>query len=245
MSEDKKPGKGVVAPEYYNKDYFETGSKRLKDHVTGKEKVWGYHGTDWAGNYFIVQGLLSILRGELGSVLDVGCGQGSFTDYTLRWGLRAKGYDFSKFAIESAHHYAKNHVFILDVCKGLPDPDESYDLVFCSDLLEHLPKTKEPFVLQEFYRVTRKWVFLQFPIANNEKEIFDAEIHNKSHPLYAHCMIAGHTNLSTRPWWDALFSSEGFKIRNDLVVDFRAAVNRAVIANWHNIVILEKDSSSK
>lgn len=240
MSENEKKEKGVVSQNYYDKNYFETGSKRIKDKVTGKEKVWGYHGTDWAGNYFIVQGLLSIFGGEIGSVLDVGCGQGSFTDYALRWGLHAKGYDFSKFAVESAHHYARKHVFILDVCKGIPELDSSYDLIFCSDLLEHLPKSKESFVVQEFYRVARKWVFLQFPAANNEQETFDAEIHDESHPLYAHCMIAGHTNMAVRPWWDSIFSSQGFKIRNDMVVDFRAVVDRAVIANWHNIVILEK-----
>lgn len=225
---------------YYDKDYFDTGSKRMTDAVTGKEIVWGYKGTDWSGHYFIVDGLLQVFDGELGSVIDLGCGQGSFVDYALRAGLVSKGYDFSEYAISTAKNLAVGNVFQADLLEGVKELDQSWDLVYCSDVLEHLPKTKERAVIKELYRVSRRWVFLQFPVAQKESEIFDAEVHDKNHPLYAHFKIAGHLNMELRSWWDPLFLGAGFKIREDLVTKFREVVPKPVWANWANIVILEK-----
>jgi len=239
---DKEKEKEITPmdQEYYDKAYFETGSKKIVDKNTGKEKVWGYQGTDWSGNYFILQALLKTLKGEVGSLLDMGCGQGSFTDYALRLGLRATGYDFAQWAIDHPHHYAKGHTFQNDATEGIPEEDESVDIIFCSDMVEHIKKTLEPKVIKEFYRVTKKWVFLQFPVANNDLEVFDAEKDGEDHACYAHYMIAGHLNMDLRSWWDELFVMHGFKVRDDLVVDFRANAPREVLANWANIVILEK-----
>jgi len=229
-----------VDQDYYDRAYFETGSKKIIDENTGKEKVWGYNGTDWTGNYFVLQGILKTLRGEIGSVLDMGCGQGSFTDYAIRLGLMAKGYDFAKWAIDHPHHYAEGRTFQNDVTEGIPEEGGAFDIIFCSDMLEHIKKSLVPKVITEFYRVTRKWVFLQFPVVEANQQLFDAEVHDKKHPLYSHFMIAGHLNMERREWWDALFEKSGFKIRNDLVVEFRSATPREVLANWLNIVILEK-----
>jgi len=225
---------------YYDQAYFETGSKKIVDQNTGKESVWGYQGTDWSGNLFIVKGILKTLMGEIGSVLDMGCGQGSFTDYAIRMGLKAKGYDFSKWAVDHAHHYAKGHIFQNDVTQGIPEDDNSFDMIFCSDMVEHIKKSLEPKVISEFYRVSRKWVFLQFPIVTNPQDVFDAETHGKDHHNYAHFMIAGHLNMEQRSWWDELFKKQGFIIRDDLVTSFRANTPREVLMNWYNIIILEK-----
>jgi SAM-dependent methyltransferase len=230
---------------YYDRDYFDTGSKRIKDRVTGKEKVWGYQGTDWNGNKFIVEGILKTFNGEIGSVLDVGCGQGSFTDYALKAGLRAKGYDFSQYAVDTAHHLAKGHIFQADVTVGLPEKDKSCDLIFCSDMVEHIEKSKIAAVIADFYRITRKWVFFQFPIVDTPEDIFDFEQEKHKpvaevHRLWEHFMIAGHLNMELRKWWDAKFVAAGFKIRDDLVTTFRTNTPREVLANWYNIVILEK-----
>jgi len=227
---------------YYDKDYFETGSKKIIDKLTGETKVWGYKGTDWSGNYFVCKAIMDTFDGNIGSILDVGAGQGSFTDYALRFGLTARGYDFSEWAVEHPHHYAKGNLFRGDATK-LPEPDLAYDLIFCSDMVEHIRRTQIDLVLSEFYRIARKWVFLQFPVANNSNEVFDAEKDcnlTPAHPLEAHLMISGHLNMSMRLWWDDLFNKHNFKIRDDLVVKFRSLVPREVVVNWFNIVILEK-----
>ena len=236
---DKETKISPVDQEYYDKDYFENGAKQIVDKVTGEKKVWGYQGTDWSGNYHIIQGILKTLKGEVGSVLDVGAGQGSFTDYALRCGLVAKGYDFSEWAVNNPLNYAKGHLFRGDAT-NLPEEDNSYDLIFCSDMLEHIKKSEVPKVISELRRITRKWVFLQFPIVHAEHEIFDAEIHGEDHKLYAHFMIAGHLNMQLRDWWVDLFKKNNFKIREELETDFRTNTPREVIVNWLNIAMLEK-----
>jgi len=224
---------------YYDEAYFVTGSKEITDANTGEVKKWGYKGTDWSGNYYILKGIMKILKGEVGSVIDIGAGQGSFTDYAIRAGLRARGYDFSEYAVANPHNYARGNLFQGDAT-ALPEADLSYDLIFCSDMVEHIKKSEEYKVIKEFYRLTKKWVFLQFPVVTPE-ERFDFEKDDESHRLYSHFMIAGHLNMETRQWWDKLFIDHGFTVRDDLVLQFRSSVPRAVLANWNNIVVLEKE----
>jgi len=235
MEENKK---SEINQSYYDEDYFVKGAKRVVDANTGEEKVWGYKGTDWSGNYFIVNGLLKTFNAEIGSVLDIGAGQGSFTDYAIRAGLVAKGYDYSEWAVNNPHNYAKGHLFQSDA-ESIPEKDNTYDLIFCSDMLEHIFKSRVDIVIKEFYRITRKWVFLQFPVVVPE-ERFDMEKDDETHSLYAHFKIAGHVNMETRQWWDKLFKENGFEIRDDLVINFRGYVPRPVLMNWHNVVILYK-----
>lgn len=237
--EKKKNNIEQFQPDYYDEDYFIKGNKKVTDKVTGETKIFGYKGTDWSGNYHIVQGLLHTFNGEIGSIIDIGAGQGSFTDYAIRAGLYCVGYDFSKWAVDNALNYAKGNLYTGDAT-NLPEADGYFDLVFCSDLVEHIPQSKIKDVVKEFWRLTRKWVFLQFPVSNTIQETFNAELDDKDHPLYAHLMVAGHLNMQTRNWWDSVFTEQGFKIDDELVYRFRAFTPRLVLANWFNIIILEK-----
>ena len=203
---------------YYDEDYFVKGSKRIVDENTGKETIWGYKGTDWEGHYHVVRGILDVFKGELGSVLDIGAGQGSFTDYALRTGLNVKGYDFSEWAVKNALNYAQGHLFVGDAT-NITEDDDSWDMIYCSDMLEHIKKSQVPKVIAEFHRVVRQWVFLQFPVAKPD-EVFNFEKDGKEHHMYAHYMIAGHMNMQVRKWWDDLFVEKGFKVRDDLIVPF-------------------------
>lgn len=227
--------------QYYDADYFVNANKKIVDEVTGEEKVWGYSGTDWSGHYYIVNGILRTFKGEIGSVLDIGAGQGSFVDYANRAGLRCIGYDFSEWAVNNPLNYATGNLFVGNAT-NIAEENDSYDVVYSSDMLEHIYKSKVPAVIREFYRVTKRWVFLQFPcpgVGDVEGE-FDEEIHDKMHPHYAHYMHAGHLNMSCRMWWDQLFKDCGFKIRDDLVTIFRDNTPNPILTNWFNIVILEK-----
>lgn len=46
---------------------------------------------------------------------------------------------------------------------NLPLKDGAFDLVFCVDLIEHLPKNRRQFVLSEMLRVSKAWVIIGVP----------------------------------------------------------------------------------
>lgn len=67
--------------------------------------------------------------GKGGTALDVGCREGLQSEW-----LERKGYDVRSIDIEKS--YAK--CLVVDVNEGLPFPDESFDLIWCSEVIEHL-----------------------------------------------------------------------------------------------------------
>lgn len=90
------------------------------------------------------------------SLLDVGCGNGFFSYYFKDF-YRAIGLDFSEYMLN------KNSCD-LKVCGSankLPFKNNSFDIVFCSNLLHHLENTQE--TVSEMKRVSCKYVILSEP----------------------------------------------------------------------------------
>jgi ubiquinone/menaquinone biosynthesis C-methylase UbiE len=97
------------------------------------------------------------------SILDVGCGEG-FTLLRLKdenIGKKLSGIDNSDRAIS----YGKKNFPFLHIKKGdvykLPFKDNSFDLVLCMEVLEHLDNPIEALI--ELRRVSRKYVLLSVP----------------------------------------------------------------------------------
>ncbi|BET69634.1 hypothetical protein ASA1KI_45520 [Opitutales bacterium ASA1] len=61
--------------------------------------------------------------------LDVGCREGHQT----RW-LQNRGYEVTSIDIDRVYEYCIE----VDVDKGLPFPDGTFDLIWCSEVIEHL-----------------------------------------------------------------------------------------------------------
>lgn len=97
-------------------------------------------------------------------ILDVGCGEG-FTMHELREDriqARMVGVDFSPTALawNQTHQMARSPLNVADV-HHLPFPDESFDLVLCLEVLEHLPDST--LGLCELLRVARDYVLVSVP----------------------------------------------------------------------------------
>lgn len=91
-------------------------------------------------------------------ILDVGCGDGLFMD-KLRDALSDRkkvaiwGVDYSKYKLKKAEE--KGHkVKWCDLEKGLPFEDNTFDVIYAAELIEHL--YNPDFFLEECYRVLRK-----------------------------------------------------------------------------------------
>jgi len=94
------------------------------------------------------------------SILDVGCGNGFFTYYFSKLAYTV-GIDYSRYMLSTN----PCNQLIQGSALALPFKANSFDLVFCSNLLHHI---KDPeMVIREMKRVSKKYVVLSEPNRNN------------------------------------------------------------------------------
>lgn len=95
-----------------------------------------------------------LIRGAM-SAVDIGCGVGDLL-VALRQrcpDLQVSGCDFSPKAIEKAKANLQDGHFIVHAITSLPYPDASFDLVLCTDTLEHMEYPGD--VLRELVRICK------------------------------------------------------------------------------------------
>ncbi len=91
-------------------------------------------------------------RGGDLKVLDIGCGTGHNSEAIRRRGHRVVGLDISPVAIEKYRARGfEGHV--MDIERRLDFPDDSFDLAFCSEVIEHLMMPEN--LLREAFRVLK------------------------------------------------------------------------------------------
>lgn len=100
---------------------------------------------------------------NISTVLDAGCGEGFTLDKLQKEkiGKSYKGIEFDPQAVLTANTlYPKIDVKQGDVMK-LPFKSNSFDLVVCTEVLEHLDNPKKAY--RELLRVSRKYVLITVP----------------------------------------------------------------------------------
>jgi len=97
-------------------------------------------------------------------VLDAGCGEGIVYRAMRERGWRGRwtGFDFSAEAVDFARLASPEVEWICASAYNIPFPDSSFDLVFSSQVLEHLEAPDLP--LKEYARVSSKWLLLSVPL---------------------------------------------------------------------------------
>ena len=128
--------------------------------------------------------------GKVKVVGDIGSGRGIFFDR-----LRAQGYE--TFALEPSTvvvNQRKSPYFIRGTCDDMPYADSLFDVVFCLDVLEHIPGALISRSLKELRRVTKRYLILS--VASHEDVVEKMTL---------------HISIKTYPAWDTLISKE-FKI---------------------------------
>ena len=90
-------------------------------------------------------------------VLEVGCGVGDFSISLSRAGAHVTGVDFSPRGIELAQQKARHHgqpvAFRVADAQALPFANDSFDVVFSCECLEHVPEPRR--MLSELHRVLK------------------------------------------------------------------------------------------
>lgn len=241
---------------YYDYDYFASKEGKSFKRVDGSISRWGYMNPDgfWDGCFPIAVAWKYIFKLEgcntdtgLCKICDVGCGRGQFVWALRTLGVEAWGFDFSKWAIENKYKGVQDGWIIQwDATKGWPYGDKSFDLVLALDIMEHVYEDDLNFVINQMYRVSKKWVFLQigstpaggYILKKGESVPIELEVNT----------VAGHVTVCKREWWiekllkDDAGKERGWRLRNDIVEDFVNRVDHAVIGNWiqNTIIVLEK-----
>lgn len=91
-------------------------------------------------------------------VLDIGCGGGLSCEFLAKQGANVSGIDLSLNSIKTAQEHAKQSNLKIDyqcgVAEHLPYEDNTFDIVVCFDVLEHVEDWQK--VIGEIYRILNK-----------------------------------------------------------------------------------------
>jgi ubiquinone/menaquinone biosynthesis C-methylase UbiE len=121
---------------------------------------------------------------DVSTLLDVGCGNGIFTNYLadLRKDIKVVGFDRSLEALK----YIKTEKMHGDITSISAD-DNSFDCITCLEVIEHLPVPTYIAALNELARVSKKYVIVSVPYREKRKfgltecphckTIFNREMH--------------------------------------------------------------------
>lgn len=130
------------------------------------------------------------------TVLDVGCGPGwSVLEFLVR-GKKAQGIEPCKYLFKEELRVPAGLGIVKEAsATAIPFPADSFDMVFCTDVLEHIKEVDVNKALSEIVRVSKKYIFCS--ICSEEAQMFpDLKLHQTVRP---------------REWWETQFAQ--FKLR--------------------------------
>jgi SAM-dependent methyltransferase len=136
---------------------------------------------------------------EFASVLDVGCGQGSPLEQIAerRPGVELTGVDISAQAVHLAQRRLPNATLtVLDLTERALD--RQFDLVICSDVLEHIPDDRA--ALRNIRKMTRRWCLVS--TLQGRMRAFETSV--------------GHVRNYRRGEVRQIMEEEGFVVRRQL-----------------------------
>jgi len=140
--------------------YYEKEAQILSDHQ--KKMYFSDPWTKyWHGTRFVK--LLEIMKNlNFRNFLEVGCAEGyylkSITTEDASPELHRVGLDISKGYLIKAKINASEATLVLGDASNLPFKDNCFGLVFCSEVLEHVPEPKK--VFSELTRTSKKYILV-------------------------------------------------------------------------------------
>lgn len=191
--------------------FFATNTDRLLNRILSNDQIIRKEALKY-DYYFGVEKKISNVGYRFGvdkaanlldfkSVLDVGCGNGFSVSEFIKRGYEAKGTDISKYVVEHPiPELHGKHVLVTAPASALPFSDNSFDLVFCTDVMEHIPEKEVKPSIREMARVARRHLF------------FTISIHESS----SHNTLEYHTTLRPRSWWESTLTATGLERMQDI-----------------------------
>jgi len=147
------PTNGIASGELYDKEYFE---KHFNPPYNRSQARW----FDFFNH--IAEELVRSLKPR--TILDVGCAIGFLVEAFWRRGVRAYGIDVSNYAITQVPDDLKGFCSVGSVTEPLPENfPQSYDLLTCIEVLEHMPPDEGKTAIKNMASKTRSILFSSTP----------------------------------------------------------------------------------
>lgn len=170
---------------YFDRDYYENGPQ------TGKSLYENYHyipeRSEPTARY-----LAELYLGK--TILDFGCAKGFLVKALREIGVKAYGYDISKYAVD--HCIPEASLYLYRWLSSVP----KCDVVVGKDVLEHIPHLRLPKTLETLARKYRQGLFV-VPLGDNGK--YRIECYHKD---------PSHIVIENESFWYRMFVSCGWKV---------------------------------
>lgn len=152
--------------------------------------------------------LSAILRFAGDSILDVGCGNGSYVlELAKQKNIEIKGVDYQYFSTWDLNP----NLFSISQATQLGLEDNSVDTILSFETLEHLQSPET--ALKEFYRVCRKNIIITVPNC----QLSSGMKHSKL--LYYHWIDRTHANFFDLDNIRKLVEDSGFQVYNSYYIN--------------------------
>jgi len=148
----------------YNQDYFTSDSKETRPH--GKSDY--FNSVESESEIKTYKARLASIENyvKIGKLLEIGCGPGHFLNLASQRGWQTLGIEISEYAAE----FARNQ-FNLNVKTGALDlvdlGNETFDVIFLGDLLEHVTNPKKLLIQLSHYLNSEGIVYIEIPSVTN------------------------------------------------------------------------------
>jgi SAM-dependent methyltransferase len=146
------------------------------------------------------------------TVLDFGCGNGYAVRKMRQSGGDWIGIEYSQAAYDK---YLKESYFCTGTTKQFAD--RQFDMVYSTEVLEHVPEMDVPDVTRELCRLADKYLFLTISLRPSSDD-------NRY-----------HCTLKPREWWEGKFTGHGFEIDRDVIKCFQRRTlksTRRIFMKW-------------
>jgi len=152
---------------------------------------------------------------KIKTVLDVGCGLGAGVAMCRNEGIEAYGIDIAEPAREYWDMANISQFCQIASADEMPFPDNRFDFVICTEVMEHIPEEGVLDVLKEIYRVGRNTFVLTICL----KPAVYKMPHDGSEP---------HICIKSVEWWYKKIEEAGFNVILPTLA--RSQVNLIIIA---------------
>lgn len=148
-----------------------------------------------------------------GRWLDAGCGQCGVVEFLRANHIEAFGVEVNAAALEMyCHALVANNTVKQGSLAEIDFPDNFFDVVFSSEVLEHIPEQHIPKVVSELVRVSKGTLFMSISLRRAYADPKPPE------------PATIHITVKPRVWWHAQFEAAGCTVRHDVIHGFSGDV---------------------